>query len=1192
MAVICCATPSELYLEETRSTLQFASRAKLVKTNAQVNEVLDDRSIIRRLQRELAEARRRSSSTGTEQVKALENKAATAGTVAKEAEAKLDRLKASILNAGYLFGNQNAMKSSIKNSSDPQQEGYGRKSRKRRQSDGALYLKHSSPTKNDHQVDVAPKTAPRKKKQTTSIRSTLSPLSELRIVREALASRTLMTRALQTTVTEHSQLLGKKDRELQQLFSQNESMQEAKIEKENEANTMRQTIASLQLEFNSCLSEHEKVLETKEAVIADSLSKIELVIQENQDLQTGNTRAVEAIQKLESDLQSANTEKGVMMIRIASLEIESSGLNDEKVVLMNEVDKLMNAKNGLDEKISKMNELSETLKGNNDTLNDEKVVLQDQVNDLLRERDTSNEATSVLQTELSQLQEELAESKKGLLASESEISILKSQNEKAVNDLDVLETEKTSIETEVQSLLEEASMAKSENAALLEKVEELSSEATATKDRIEEVEGALHAEAEKASSLVAENESSMVTIAELESEMVTLEAEVQLLREEISKSKSENESLLNQVEELLPAREEANLLRAQKTESKQIHEDLQNKLDEISTENASLSAEKLDLETRMRDLQAFNNELDSRRIEVEEANTALEAERNERESQIATLKNESMMLIDAKDTNAAALSAMQQQIDSLEENLALEKKASEELRNETKAHEEDNECHRQKLEEANESLLSENRDIKDRLSNVEVEKTEIESELILVKRHLDQANIDLEHAATLRANLSKQLLERENERDDATMALEKEYEKNRDLGRILTDSLPKEKENELLSEISSIKALNTELTQLLASSNESEERSRNAVAMAESKYSTKTRELEDALYRLSQMEEELRLAEMAENDDKKMDNSNSDLFNQIEVIRSEKETVEALLNREREEWQKSEEELKKRMGEEQRILINEGETRMLELRRRIDDLETKLNQSEGEAYVARQQVEEIMDQKKSLESSYMTVESNISSLKETVARQESQASVLQSDLNKARAECYALKESSIEMKEKMRRATRDSEKAARETEIASSESSTLRRKVANLERSNKEQQQEIQKLKKEYLAKDNENKNEGLDFQEIEELNSEVAFKNKRIEKLDSEIAALKEENQSVCTEMRKLKIALRTGGGTSVVSDTNKLEREIARLSDQMRQKDKRIKKLEAVRLTKEQVESIKKLKVSWFCNRLKLYF
>jgi len=54
MAIICCVTPSELYQEETRSTLQFASRAKLVKTRAHINEVLNDRALIKKLQRELA----------------------------------------------------------------------------------------------------------------------------------------------------------------------------------------------------------------------------------------------------------------------------------------------------------------------------------------------------------------------------------------------------------------------------------------------------------------------------------------------------------------------------------------------------------------------------------------------------------------------------------------------------------------------------------------------------------------------------------------------------------------------------------------------------------------------------------------------------------------------------------------------------------------------------------------------------------------------------------------------------------------------------------------------------------------------------------------------------------------------------------------------------------------------------------
>lgn len=41
------------YIEETRSTLQFASRAKLVKTNATVNEVVDDATRVKRLKKEL-----------------------------------------------------------------------------------------------------------------------------------------------------------------------------------------------------------------------------------------------------------------------------------------------------------------------------------------------------------------------------------------------------------------------------------------------------------------------------------------------------------------------------------------------------------------------------------------------------------------------------------------------------------------------------------------------------------------------------------------------------------------------------------------------------------------------------------------------------------------------------------------------------------------------------------------------------------------------------------------------------------------------------------------------------------------------------------------------------------------------------------------------------------------------------------
>lgn len=59
MAVVCCITAAEKYLEETRSTLQFASRAKMVRTCAVVNEVLDDRAQLKRLKKELQDLKGR-----------------------------------------------------------------------------------------------------------------------------------------------------------------------------------------------------------------------------------------------------------------------------------------------------------------------------------------------------------------------------------------------------------------------------------------------------------------------------------------------------------------------------------------------------------------------------------------------------------------------------------------------------------------------------------------------------------------------------------------------------------------------------------------------------------------------------------------------------------------------------------------------------------------------------------------------------------------------------------------------------------------------------------------------------------------------------------------------------------------------------------------------------------------------------
>jgi centromeric protein E len=75
MSIVCCITPADRYLEETRSTLQFASRAKLVVTHATVNEVVDEAAQIRRLKREIEvlQAQQKGDFSSVEEIARLES---------------------------------------------------------------------------------------------------------------------------------------------------------------------------------------------------------------------------------------------------------------------------------------------------------------------------------------------------------------------------------------------------------------------------------------------------------------------------------------------------------------------------------------------------------------------------------------------------------------------------------------------------------------------------------------------------------------------------------------------------------------------------------------------------------------------------------------------------------------------------------------------------------------------------------------------------------------------------------------------------------------------------------------------------------------------------------------------------------------------------------------------------------------
>jgi len=58
IAIVCCISPSKSYTEESRTTLRFASRAKLIRVTPKINEILDDGVKIKKLEKELEKARK------------------------------------------------------------------------------------------------------------------------------------------------------------------------------------------------------------------------------------------------------------------------------------------------------------------------------------------------------------------------------------------------------------------------------------------------------------------------------------------------------------------------------------------------------------------------------------------------------------------------------------------------------------------------------------------------------------------------------------------------------------------------------------------------------------------------------------------------------------------------------------------------------------------------------------------------------------------------------------------------------------------------------------------------------------------------------------------------------------------------------------------------------------------------------
>ena len=68
-AIICTMSPERSHVEQSKNTLLFASCAKEVTTNAQVNLVMSDKALVKQLQKELARLENEMRSLGSASVK-------------------------------------------------------------------------------------------------------------------------------------------------------------------------------------------------------------------------------------------------------------------------------------------------------------------------------------------------------------------------------------------------------------------------------------------------------------------------------------------------------------------------------------------------------------------------------------------------------------------------------------------------------------------------------------------------------------------------------------------------------------------------------------------------------------------------------------------------------------------------------------------------------------------------------------------------------------------------------------------------------------------------------------------------------------------------------------------------------------------------------------------------------------------
>jgi chromosome segregation ATPase len=846
-------------------------------------------------------------------------------------------------------------------------------------------------------------------------------------------------------------------------------------------------------------------LERVAAVVTSDNDNFQKLIQDKQrtieDLQESMEQMKFEFSGLTSDLSTATADNA----RLQS-EIDAASRNWQTLA-EKEIDHQTKAV-ALDLALEKVNELEMFVS----RVESEKVTVLNSLRDSESMITNLREAKETMEHLLSTFTSDLDGAKADIARLQCDLDVALAASKKHAEmdeELEAVRDELNHTRTTLGETMTELELARASITEQEGKLQSVQSELCITKDALKEARESVsvleavlsEGRAEKEAALESMQDKEMV-IMHLEKSKEQMERDLSRLTSDLSEAKSDVAHLQSEIDVAL-----ADCQKLAETK-----DELQAVKDELNQLQVSVGASTSSLELARENITVLEN--------------MVSESRSEKAAALNSLKDSERLIIDLREANEQ----LGTDLSKLSSDLHLAKADSARLQSEI----DEALAERQSLAFAKYEALQ-------TVAGKETELSTVKHELIVTNAAFEEAKSLLELARTNASEMERTLVtaqEALQERDQAIQDLRGDKEQlEKDLVDATTDLIKSKAEvsrlqtetmimfrNKENSDVfvdekaRKLETDNLELKRLLANANASVSEARDAALAADEELADKEKELEDANIRLADLEEELHLARSGFATSR----LESQLLEELEQMRVEKLEIESLFERQRSEWQQSVAELERRMGDEQRTLIQEAEAEMQQLREDNARNKERLSKAEAEAYNARQEVDELREKSKLAHS----CDSVMSDLKRQLSLQKEAYSDAVREKEREIAAMMEKLSSSDRKLKSVEKTTQDLSNTTRQEILAHTrEISELRRHVDNYE-------------------------------------TSSITLKSTN-EHLSAQLQVLEKEQKKNEAEAASLTI-------------------RIHELDEKLKQRDERIKKLEATKLTKPQVAAIARIKVS----------